>query len=475
MRHGTEALRLDRKLGSRESQGFKRRLEGSRRFFTRFSQDVHFLELVSRRAAELWPVPLQEIISKEATSMMRSPVSQSRRPGFTLIELLVVIAIIAVLIALLLPAVQSAREAARRAQCFNNLKQLGLAAHNFETANNMFPLGIRIPWADGLNNDTAGDYTVSDITRPFGPNWAVYLLPYLEQQTLFNASNVVGYPGFPGANATPSGRIESWTSPDGHVVPFRNLYNMDWCNATLRTTRLNVFVCPSDSYNDPTNSFLTPNDLTTYGIVPTDPRTGAPLPNWARGSYGAVQGGTDSDHTVNGSGGLDDNPFSGTSKRGMMGANFGVRISAATDGLSNSGMFAEMRAGLVTIDVRGTWAIGMAGASLCCETRPYNPTPNEIYQQPIGICDDGGDEIQTCFAVAQLLPNRAQLGMPCNCSGGNTGNDNGLNNSGGQARSLHPGGINLCMGDGSVRFIKNSIANRTWFALMSSNDTWVIS
>src|SRR5947208_16653657 len=86
--------------------------------------------------------------------------------GFTLIELLVAISIIAVLIALLLPAVQAAREAARRAQCVNNLKQLNLACHNFISANGALPYGERIVWAFGLTSSTAGDYTVSDLTTP---------------------------------------------------------------------------------------------------------------------------------------------------------------------------------------------------------------------------------------------------------------------------------------------------------------------
>ena len=119
----------------------------------------------------------------------------AKRRGFTLIELLVVIAIISVLISLLLPAVQSARESARRAQCVNNLKQLGLAAANFVSSNNKLPMGVMEPWALGLTNQTAGDYTVSDFYHPFGPNWAVQLLPFMEQQTLYNASNVTGYPG----------------------------------------------------------------------------------------------------------------------------------------------------------------------------------------------------------------------------------------------------------------------------------------
>jgi prepilin-type N-terminal cleavage/methylation domain-containing protein len=148
----------------------------------------------------------------------------TRRPrGFTLIELLVVIAIIAVLIALLLPAVQSAREAARRAQCVNNVKQLLLGLHNFESSNNTFPKGVNQPYLTGLNYNTSSDHLGSDFSEPFGPNWAIMILPYLEQATLYNSSNVLGYPGWPGPYAVPYAT----------TAPSANLYLMDWCNTTV--------------------------------------------------------------------------------------------------------------------------------------------------------------------------------------------------------------------------------------------------
>jgi prepilin-type N-terminal cleavage/methylation domain-containing protein len=104
-------------------------------------------------------------------------VHQRRRPGgFTLIELLVVIAIIGVLIALLLPAVQAAREAARRTQCVNNLKQMGLGVHNFHDTFNKMPTGGKNPWA---TTDTHGPN--------YGPGWPVQILAFIEQKSLHDA------------------------------------------------------------------------------------------------------------------------------------------------------------------------------------------------------------------------------------------------------------------------------------------------
>ncbi|MCA9034290.1 MAG: DUF1559 domain-containing protein [Planctomycetaceae bacterium] len=111
-----------------------------------------------------------------STSSIQRPIAISRRLGFTLIELLVVIAIIAILIALLLPAVQQAREAARRTQCKNNLKQLGIALHNYHDTHGMFPAGHMESGVDGPS-----------YRHQFG--WLTYLLPFVEQAPLYKQVN----------------------------------------------------------------------------------------------------------------------------------------------------------------------------------------------------------------------------------------------------------------------------------------------
>jgi prepilin-type N-terminal cleavage/methylation domain-containing protein/prepilin-type processing-associated H-X9-DG protein len=155
-----------------------------------------------------------------------------RAKGFTLIELLVVIAIIAVLIALLLPAVQSAREAARRAQCVNNLKQIGLAVHNYQTASGCIPPGCK--------------------SGSFG-TWILFILPQMDQAALFNAWN------FMGNTVAPSG---------AQALTYSSAYNI-----TVTATRVSAYYCPTDGGNQAFSG------LGTLGMMVTSQNYGANFGN----------------------------------------------------------------------------------------------------------------------------------------------------------------------------------------------------
>jgi prepilin-type N-terminal cleavage/methylation domain-containing protein len=145
-----------------------------------------------------------------------SQTKPTNHPGFTLLELLVVIAIIAILIGLLLPAVQKVRSAAVRTQCLNNLKQIGLALHNYEGTNQVFPPSCAI--TNPSANGTAYGITYGDALRvgPTGFGWGMFLLPYLEQNALY-------------ANFD---RTQPCWSPG---------------NAPAARTKVQVFICPAAS------------------------------------------------------------------------------------------------------------------------------------------------------------------------------------------------------------------------------------
>ena len=155
---------------------------------------------------------------------MNVSLGDRRRIGFTLIELLVVIAIIAVLIALLLPAVQAAREAARRMQCVNNLKQVGLALHNYHASWNGFPVGFLYAYQGVLPNSSPLQYRWSVLAQ---------MAPFLEEANLFNALNF----NFPVAHM-----------PTGGPTPFWPYFE---ANTTVMATQVAMFLCPSDGAPPP--------------------------------------------------------------------------------------------------------------------------------------------------------------------------------------------------------------------------------
>jgi len=216
------------------------------------------------------------------------------RRGFTLIELLVVIAIIAVLIALLLPAVQAAREAARRIQCTNNLKQLGIALHNYESSIGSFPSGeistlLNPNWTIPAGNCNAAP-------PELGPGWGLFALafPYLEQQNLANASN------FDLGIANPA-------------------------NLTVRGTTVSLYVCPSDSPPAKVAMFDCGNPPSA-GNTPV-----ALLSDLAPSSYVGVLGGGNKNNPDPLCGCYEWQPFNGTFHR-----NSRIRIADVTDGTSNT-------------------------------------------------------------------------------------------------------------------------------------------
>ena len=340
------------------------------------------------------------------------------RSAFTLIELLVVIAIIAILIALLVPAVQKVREAAARTQCANNMKQLALACVNYHDVNKKLPPACMMQ--SGVNR-TLG-------SANFGPNWIVLILPYIEQQGLYNqVSNSVNKYMTTGDNtwrAIRGTRLSNLECPsdDGHRIPWNGTGGAGWARGN--------YACNAGGIHQPQAFGSEPNQA---GWLSTE---NGKSPAYGSNSVGGI-------HAF----GVPD----GTRAGGVMCINWGARLSnlSGQDGTSATIIINEVRVGshLSAADPRGTWAAGLPGCSVTCGAWSWD-------------CD---------------LPNTTMADAD-DCEGAITDPQGGMGAwptcpfQQAQARSRHSGGVNAAFCDGGVRFIANGISQRVWFAINCRDD-----
>jgi len=293
--------------------------------------------------------------------------SSPKRWAFTLIELLVVIAIIAILIALLVPAVQKVREAAARISCTNNLKQIGIGSHMYQDTYKKLPPAVVLPNGVGVNDE-----------NNFGPNWAVLILPYIEQAPLFNSVSQSIQNVRNGANDT------NWKAIRSSIVP--------------------IYVCPSD-----------PN-----AAIPSSRTIG----NWARGNYAANSGPATGLYNAggacgpNGVSGGSGNWYSGA----VMWANDALKIQTIPDGSSNTILFNHVRAGPVAGDPRGSWAFGTYGGSItgnCPQGDCFGPNDTGCCSDDINGCQDRPDLLMGCWGngTGQSTARAPHTGITLACFG----------------------------------------------------------
>jgi len=365
--------------------------------------------------------------------MTHSPLSRRTARGFTLIELLVVIAIIAILIGLLLPAVQKVRESAARAKCINNMKQIGIACHSYNDSFNNLPPAVLLAGITNPGGAQPSDVMSSYRNPPFGPNWAVIILPQMEQSALYAQAeaSIQDYKAKAALTIAPD---QSWRAIVSTVVP--------------------SYQCPSDSRYMETKFVLNP---------------GANYPNWARGSYAANAGPGFFDYTVKGQssdGGSVGGAFT-NNRGGMFGLNWGCAIGRVPDGTSNTVMINHLRVGWSARDRRGTWAMGLGGASITAGHATGDctvPNDDREYSDDIENCNDVRTDLAGMGVTATTGFGKFRMG----CSNDNLPNN--WPNWQGQARSPHTGGVLCCMADGSVRFVRDTVDQTEWMRANSRDD-----
>ena len=358
-----------------------------------------------------------------------------RRRGFTLIELLVVIAIIAVLIALLLPAVQAAREAARRTQCVNNMKQLGLAIHNYHNIHNVFPMGC-----------SSALYTLPS-TYNVKQNMSAHaaMLPFLEQTAVYNSINF------------------NWGCEDASTAVCYLI------NSTGTNAQIKAFICPSDPNAGVPDNNNTSNTNNYYVCVGTSMY-------WS-------QIGTNA-------------PYANLNVVGITAPSTGLftwqqayGLNTCTDGSSNTIAFAEGVVGnqnqqlgqkfiglqnvaalsaYETMDGSINFGANALGALQVCQAAYTTQSGGTVDRQRGENWAHGAMAFTMFNTIA--TPNAFNRSFT-DCSRiGSTGRADLAN-----ADSYHPGGVNVTMADGSVRFIKDTINRITWYALGTKGNGEVIS
>jgi prepilin-type N-terminal cleavage/methylation domain-containing protein/prepilin-type processing-associated H-X9-DG protein len=368
------------------------------------------------------------------------------RRGFTLIELLVVIAIIAVLIALLLPAVQAAREAARRAQCTNNLKQIGLAIHNYHQANESFPQGQS---QAAHNIGYAGGYAG-------WTEWSAQaeMLQYMEQNPIYNSINFAFNGGY----------------DYGQVA-----------NGTAYGSLIKTFMCPSDN-NDAKAAHFPGND--PPGTNNYKACIGTTTTRWWAFNMAGFQGCRPDPMVFDPAHPVGCQPYSNRLFR-----YWGVSsIRDVTDGTSNTVAFSEALVGdsnWASSMRRNNSITGVGGASGAqapdvrmlvpplsttdylspaldaCSTAFNNPQ-NTNRSTSNGIRWGWGAMGMTMFNTIVTPNSQKYQWNSCRDDCGGCSADDSLFSN---AQSNHPGGVNVLFADGSVKFIKDTIARDNWWSL----------